>query len=159
MAESDVRSTNDTIGLRPNRACRNCVQIKAKCVPFEGSDLRICQRCHRLKKTCSTAAPAIRKKPREHSNNRVNQLEKRLDEVTNLLTAIHNNPSPSRNAASLPTPVTLPATSPETFQDPSDSSHASQSTSSLRLLTLLLPASHLSSTFLSPDSRFPQCNF
>lgn len=111
-------SNHDTAGLRPNRACRNCVQIKAKCVPFEGSDLRICQRCHRLKKPCSTAAPAIRKKPKEQSNSRVNQLERRLDEVTNLLTAIHNNPSPSGNAASLPTPVTLPASSPQAVQDP-----------------------------------------
>ena len=112
-----MQKGDDTAGLRPNRACRNCVQIKAKCVPFEGSDLRICQRCNRLKKACSTAAPAMRKKPKE-PNNRVTQLEKRLDEVTNLLTAIRNNPSPSGNAASLPTPVTLPATSPQAVQNP-----------------------------------------
>ncbi len=118
MAETGIHSIPDILGLRPNRACRNCVQIKAKCVPFEGSDLRICQRCHRLRKTCSTAAPTVRKKPKEPSNNRVAQLEKRLDEVTNLLTAIHNNPSPSGNTASLPTPVTLPTNSPEADQQP-----------------------------------------
>lgn len=113
MADPDsTHSRPDTLGLRPNRACRNCVQIKAKCVPLEGSDPTVCQRCHRLRKPCSTAAPAARKKPKEKLN-RVTQLEKRLDEVTSLLTAIRRSSSPVQHNASLPTPTTLPATTPQ----------------------------------------------
>ncbi len=37
-------SPPDTPGLRANRACRHCVQIKAKCIALEGSDNSICQR-------------------------------------------------------------------------------------------------------------------
>ena len=119
MADSNVHSNPDTPGLRPNRACRNCVQIKARCVALEGSDLRVCQRCHRLQKTCTTAAPALRKKAKhQRSSNRVAQLEKRLDEVTSVLTAIQKNPSPGGNPASLPTPITLPATSPQADHQP-----------------------------------------
>ena len=53
------RSESDVAGLLPGRACRVCVHIKVKCVPLEGSN--VCQRCHRLNKTCTTPAPVQRK--------------------------------------------------------------------------------------------------
>lgn len=59
-AQVPAVSLPDQPGLRPNRACRNCVQIKAKCVPVEGC-LSICVRCHRLGKECTTPAPAPRR--------------------------------------------------------------------------------------------------
>jgi len=50
----------DQPGLRPNRACRNCIQIKAKCIPLTGA-LTACERCNRLGKSCTTPAPAPRR--------------------------------------------------------------------------------------------------
>jgi hypothetical protein len=110
MADSDHHSRSDTVGLRPNRACRNCVQIKAKCVPLEGSHLQVCQRCHRLRKACSTAPPAVKKRAKEKS--RVAQLEKRLDAFSNLL-ATMQKPSPNEIVPSFPTPSSLPAVDAE----------------------------------------------
>ncbi|KAK4935066.1 hypothetical protein LTR10_023798 [Elasticomyces elasticus] len=52
----------DTPGLRINRACRNCVQIKAKCVPEPGPNSSVCQR-------------------------RVAQLEEKINNLTSLLTS------------------------------------------------------------------------
>lgn len=54
-------NTADIDGLIPNRACRNCSHIKAKCIPHNTS---ICQRCHRLGKQCTTAAPRKRQRAR-----------------------------------------------------------------------------------------------
>lgn len=50
----------DQPGLRPNRACRNCIQIKAKCIPLTEA-LTACERCNRLGKSCTTPAPAPRR--------------------------------------------------------------------------------------------------
>lgn len=49
-------------GLLPNRACRNCSHIKAKCIPQ--ADTSICQRCHRLGKQCTTATSRKRQRTR-----------------------------------------------------------------------------------------------
>src|ERR1700743_9974 len=72
----------DTPGLKANRACRPCVQIKAKCVPLEGSN--ICTRCERLGKQCTTPAPVPRK--RRANPTRVSRLEDRVNTLTDLLT-------------------------------------------------------------------------
>ncbi|KIX02452.1 uncharacterized protein Z518_08393 [Rhinocladiella mackenziei CBS 650.93] len=94
---------SDTPGLRAHRACRNCVQIKAKCVPLEGSNNTTCQRCHRLKKECTTPVPVPRK--RRNKSTRVSQLEQRLDTLTSLLTTRGGaNEIPDPPNPSLPTP-------------------------------------------------------
>lgn len=56
----------DTPGLREGRACRHCAQVKERCIPHEDSqlDVPICQRCHRLRKKCTTPAPIARKRQR-----------------------------------------------------------------------------------------------
>lgn len=105
----------DTSGLRTNRACQNCVRIKAKCVPLP--DLRVCQRCHRLGKSCSSAAPAARKK-REETSNRVAQLEKRLDEVTQVLAALQKGSNVDDNIGSLPTPAASSSDVPASHNEP-----------------------------------------
>jgi len=83
----------DQPGLRPNRACRNCVQIKAKCIPLTDA-LATCERCHRLGKSCTTPAPAPRRVRRTPSN--VTQLRPEPSNLT---------PAPSaRQTSELPTP-------------------------------------------------------
>lgn len=62
--------SSDQAGLRPGRACRPCVKIKAKCVPLENSELSICQRCHRLGKLCTTPKPLQQRKPHTASTER-----------------------------------------------------------------------------------------
>ncbi|KAK5028698.1 hypothetical protein LTS07_006077 [Exophiala sideris] len=76
----------DTPGLRINRACRNCVQIKAKCVPEPGPNSSVCQRCQRLGKVCTTPAPIPRHRGRNKST-RVAQLEEKINNLTSLLTS------------------------------------------------------------------------
>ncbi|KIX94678.1 uncharacterized protein Z520_09724 [Fonsecaea multimorphosa CBS 102226] len=85
----------DTPGLRANRACRPCVQIKAKCVPLEGSINSICVRCHRLGKPCTTPAPLPRKRRNNGKPTRVAQLEEKINTLTNLLTS-NDGPPPAR---------------------------------------------------------------
>ncbi|OAP59769.1 hypothetical protein AYL99_04771 [Fonsecaea erecta] len=77
----------DTPGLRANRACRPCVQIKAKCVPLEGFTNSICVRCHRLGKFCTTPAPLPRKRRNNGKSTRVSQLEEKVNTLTDLLTS------------------------------------------------------------------------
>lgn len=91
---------SDTPGLRANRACRHCVQIKAKCIPLEGSNKTICQRCNRLGKECTTPAPVLRKRQRNKST-RVSQLEEKINTLTDLLTL-----GKGAGINSLPDPVT-----------------------------------------------------
>ncbi|KAI1628076.1 hypothetical protein EDD37DRAFT_290559 [Exophiala viscosa] len=102
----------DTLGLRTNRACRNCVQIKAKCVPVPGSNSSTCQRCHRLDKVCTTPAPVPRHRGRNKSN-RVAQLEERINNLTSLLTStkpadeVPNQPSSHAQQSMLTPPVSI----------------------------------------------------
>lgn len=79
--QAPVAQLPDQPGLLPNRACRACVQIKAKCVP-RGSDLSTCERCHRLGKECTTPAPRkrARKQPAE-----IAELRERVDSLTRAL--------------------------------------------------------------------------
>ncbi len=72
----------DTPGLRTNRACRHCVQIKAKCIPSEVSN-NICARCERLGRHCTTPAPVSRKQ--RANPTRVSRLEERITTLTDLL--------------------------------------------------------------------------
>ena len=111
--------STDTPGLRAHRACRHCVQIKAKCVPLEGSGNSICQRCSRLGKECSTPAPVPRKRQRNKST-RVARLEERLDTLTNLITTGrgHREVSDPPLHSPLPTPPTPPASSTSTYEVP-----------------------------------------
>ncbi|KIW33082.1 uncharacterized protein PV07_04577 [Cladophialophora immunda] len=83
----------DTPGLRANRACRPCVQIKAKCVPLEGSTNSICVRCHRLGKSCTTPAPLPRKRRNNGRSTRVSQLEDKINILTDLLTSNDDTPT------------------------------------------------------------------
>jgi len=88
----------DIPGLRANRACRHCVQVKAKCVPLEGSNNTICQRCQRLGKI-------VQLQPRHHANaaKQVHsslRLEEKINSLTDLLTSgngagINSLPGPS----------------------------------------------------------------
>ncbi|KAH0831781.1 hypothetical protein AYO21_06305 [Fonsecaea monophora] len=82
----------DTPGLRANRACRPCVQIKAKCVPLEGSANSICVRCHRLGKFCTTPAPLPRKRRNNGRSTRVSHLEEKINTLADLLA--HNDGDP-----------------------------------------------------------------
>lgn len=124
----------DTPGLLPNRACRNCVHVKVKCIPLDDSSGRICQRCHRLKKSCTTPAPVIRKG--RAKSTRVTQLEQRIDRLTALLT-----PAQSGSVQSPPVPAStvpfdlLPARVPTPVQPtPPDSTVDKASPIPLRIL-------------------------
>lgn len=103
MAAPDMAPyAHDTPGLKPNRACRHCVQIKAKCIPLDESNNMICQRCHRLGKECTTPAPVPRKRHRIKST-RVSQLEEKINTLTDLLTT--TGKAIGSNTASQPDPV------------------------------------------------------
>lgn len=101
MATSSNASIPDHPGLRLNRACRSCVQIKAKCIPLDQS-MSTCQRCHRLGKYCSTPAPVPRKgarsKPQQQDTDRATALltPSSLEDVPTILTG---SPNISRNSA------------------------------------------------------------
>ncbi|KAJ9662182.1 hypothetical protein H2198_001533 [Neophaeococcomyces mojaviensis] len=96
LSDSPHESLPDQPGLRPNRACRNCVQIKARCVPCENQ--AVCQRCHRLGKECTTPAPVPRKRSRTKPS-KVAELEDKVNHLTQLLDERHDN-------VKLPTPPT-----------------------------------------------------
>ncbi|KAE9365265.1 hypothetical protein N431DRAFT_549513 [Stipitochalara longipes BDJ] len=72
------RATLKQLGLR---ACGTCVKAKVKCVPNPQQNRR-CSRCQRLDKPCEPAASS-RKKRTQPQN--VMQLEKKLDDLVNLL--------------------------------------------------------------------------
>lgn len=91
---ADSPEPTDQPGLRPNRACRACVTIKARCIPREGADLSICERCHRLGKECATPVP--RKRARKQ-NPEVAQLQEEVQNLTKALQAQrqHEIPTPA----------------------------------------------------------------
>lgn len=123
-----------TAGSRPKRACRNCVRIKAKCVPREDSedqdDSSICQRCFRLGKECSTSLPAPRKK-RKTQDKRVAELEARLNEVSSILINLQTPPQVISQALEhqrdSPTQLMQPSNggNPQSLPTPEGSSAAS----------------------------------
>ncbi|KAF2260070.1 hypothetical protein CC78DRAFT_536671 [Lojkania enalia] len=69
---------------RQKAACQNCTKAKAKCSPSENSP-EICYRCQRLNKTCVYDEFARKRGPKARS--RVKQLEQRVDNLIDLLTA------------------------------------------------------------------------
>lgn len=100
-------SVTDMPGLIANRACRNCVQIKVKCVPLQDSSQvpqHTCQRCHRLGKECTTPTPVVRKPRTKHT--KMTMLEQRVSDLTALLTPAKTVPDNanhhSRDTSNLP---------------------------------------------------------
>ena len=81
MASESPPPPTDTPGLRSNRACRHCVQIKARCIPSHTNN--ICVRCERLGKSCTTPAPISRR--RRANPTRVSRLEQQINTLTDLL--------------------------------------------------------------------------
>ncbi|KLU84272.1 hypothetical protein MAPG_03316 [Magnaporthiopsis poae ATCC 64411] len=65
------------------RACTSCAKAKSRCHP--GPLPSICERCHRLKKSCSSQTPAPPRKRKEARPNRMAELERRLQDLTSKL--------------------------------------------------------------------------
>lgn len=97
---------SDLPGLLPNRACRPCVSIKAKCVPLLGSQDKTCERCHRLGKNCTTPQPKARKRPSGRINSRdSSSLPETSDIDANApLPSSYTPSSASYSMAMIPTP-------------------------------------------------------
>lgn len=79
-------------GLLPQRACQNCVRVKVKCVPQEGTAGTICQRCSRLRRACFTSTPTVRQR-RRNNGSKVAQLESRINELSTLVGSANSIPS------------------------------------------------------------------
>ncbi|KKA16886.1 hypothetical protein T310_9500 [Rasamsonia emersonii CBS 393.64] len=104
------------------RACRPCAVAKAKCIPSE-VDRSKCERgvwyrCSRLKKECvGQERKARRKRKTAPRQTRVAQLERKLDDIVNLLKSSHDAPAedqesskPSNSAYPAPSPVSMTQT-------------------------------------------------
>jgi hypothetical protein len=91
------------VTVRAKRACRNCVKVKAKCVPRNSTaaegDQKICQRCFRLGKDCSASVSG---EPRliSKQEQRLAKLEERLNEVTTTLIDLQRDVKETRPASS-----------------------------------------------------------
>ncbi|OJZ91948.1 hypothetical protein ASPFODRAFT_55612 [Aspergillus luchuensis CBS 106.47] len=73
-----------TPDARHLKACRPCSKAKVRCDP---GPTDACQRCHRLGKECTRQASKPHTGKRHNVSSDVGRLEKKLDNVTSLLTA------------------------------------------------------------------------
>ncbi|KAH7139722.1 hypothetical protein B0J13DRAFT_67372 [Dactylonectria estremocensis] len=78
-------------------ACENCAKAKSKCLP--GPTDHLCQRCHRLRKSCISQTPAPRRerKGKRKRPSRTDEFERRLEELSARLDDHHGS-----NAAAPP---------------------------------------------------------
>ncbi|KAL4808101.1 hypothetical protein BDV18DRAFT_134262 [Aspergillus unguis] len=79
-------NTSDWAAAAYGRACASCVQAKCKCVVAESG--AGCARCRRLNRECVPAKRVRKMNPaRKSAAAKTAQLEKRLDELTSLITS------------------------------------------------------------------------
>ncbi|GAB1320540.1 Transcription factor domain-containing protein [Madurella fahalii] len=67
--------------LKGPRACTTCARAKSRCIPGPKGQEK-CERCHRLRKPCSSQTPAPPRKRKEPKPTRVAELERRLEDLT-----------------------------------------------------------------------------
>ncbi|KAI1660916.1 hypothetical protein F4813DRAFT_400089 [Daldinia decipiens] len=65
------------------RACSNCSRVKCKCI--YRSDNTVCERCYRLKKSCTPTVSAGRRVGKRRGASRTARLEEKLDELMSSL--------------------------------------------------------------------------
>jgi hypothetical protein len=120
---------------RVKRACRNCVKVKAKCVPRNATtaedDRSACQRCFRLGKDCSTSL-AGDPRPSSNQERRLSKLEERLSEMSTTLIDFQRELKATRQGSSTPqefnshrpgrssAPLLTPATSAQSIDEAPD---------------------------------------
>ncbi|KAI8964453.1 hypothetical protein F5Y11DRAFT_316437 [Daldinia sp. FL1419] len=67
------------------RACTNCSRVKCKCI--YRTDAAICERCYRLRKSCTPSVSAGRRGGKRRGISRTARLEEKLDELMSSLKA------------------------------------------------------------------------
>ncbi|KAK4157889.1 hypothetical protein C8A00DRAFT_11257 [Chaetomidium leptoderma] len=67
--------------LKGPRACATCARAKSRCIAGPGGQEK-CERCHRLRKPCSSQTPAPTRKRKDPKPTRVSELERRLEDLT-----------------------------------------------------------------------------
>ncbi|KAK4247739.1 hypothetical protein C7999DRAFT_40971 [Corynascus novoguineensis] len=67
--------------LKGPRACATCAKAKSRCIAGPRGQEK-CERCHRLRKPCSSQTPAPSRKRKEPKPTRVAELERRLEDLT-----------------------------------------------------------------------------
>ncbi|OOF99520.1 hypothetical protein ASPCADRAFT_160434 [Aspergillus carbonarius ITEM 5010] len=73
-----------TLETRHLKACRPCSKAKVRCDP---GPTDACHRCHRLRKECIRQTPTSNSVKKSTVSSEVGRLERKLDNVTSLLTA------------------------------------------------------------------------
>lgn len=82
----DDHDTNDPLAeLKRPRACDACRQLKVRCVFENDISFRPCKRCAKANRKC-TVTPPVRKRQKK-TENRVSELEKKIEALTATLQA------------------------------------------------------------------------
>ncbi|KAH6850201.1 hypothetical protein B0I37DRAFT_352715 [Chaetomium sp. MPI-CAGE-AT-0009] len=81
--------------LKGPRACATCAKAKSRCIAGPKGQEK-CERCHRLKKPCSSQTPAPARKRKEPKPTRVAELERRLEDLSARMESVQRQgPVPS----------------------------------------------------------------
>ncbi|KAK4242585.1 protein priB [Achaetomium macrosporum] len=100
-------------GLKGPRACATCARAKSRCISGPAGQEK-CERCHRLRKACSSQTPAPPRKRKEPKPTRVAELERRLEDLTARIESVQRLGPPAltppdSDHISLPPPCPLGA--------------------------------------------------
>ncbi|KAH6636618.1 hypothetical protein F5144DRAFT_187219 [Chaetomium tenue] len=85
--------------LKGPRACATCAKAKSRCIAGPRGQEK-CERCHRLRKPCSSQTPAPARKRKEPKPTRVAELERRLEDLSARMESVQRQvpePSPSNS--------------------------------------------------------------
>ncbi|KAK4114046.1 hypothetical protein N656DRAFT_796558 [Canariomyces notabilis] len=81
MEETGASTAAGSKAGKGPRACATCARAKARCIPGPRSQEK-CERCHRLRKPCSSQIPAPPRKRKGPKPTRVAELERRLEDLS-----------------------------------------------------------------------------
>ncbi|KAK3375304.1 hypothetical protein B0H63DRAFT_275190 [Podospora didyma] len=91
-ASSPTSSSAKTPHNKGPRACATCARAKSRCIAGPDGAAGNCERCHRLKKPCSSQTPAPPRKRKEPKPTRVAELERRLEDLSARIESAQSQP-------------------------------------------------------------------
>ncbi|KAH6624905.1 hypothetical protein B0J18DRAFT_194851 [Chaetomium sp. MPI-SDFR-AT-0129] len=99
------------------RACATCARAKSRCISGPRGQEK-CERCHRLRKPCSSQTPAPARKRKDPKPTRVAELERRLEDLTARIESVQRQgpvalSPPDSDHYVLPASLEPPAVAPE----------------------------------------------